>query len=204
MLSRWTIARKLVFEPWRWLMVTLVWLLFARAATIRDNFLPVEWRARFQVLDYLPAWSWSVWIIGVLLLTIAMLYLAASRWIAQLDRALNDRELPGRNADEIAPWRERGRTLTNQWRHLRQHGTASQYQHAEQEADEWRRDIVQRLERKYGLWVATHFNETREADSEGLLYLSHLREHDARAERLAQIMYDVGTGRIPARSQEPF
>jgi len=204
MLSRWTIARKVLFEPWRWLVLTVVWTLFSRATAIRDNFLPVEWRVRLQVLDHLPTWPWWVWIIGVLLLAVVVLYLSASRWIAQLDRALNDRELPGRNADEIAPWREKGRTLTNEWRHLLQHKAASQYQRAEQEADEWRRDIVKRLERKYGLWVATHFNEAREADSAGLPFLSHLRAHDARAERLAQIMYDVGTGRIPARSQEPF
>jgi cytosine/adenosine deaminase-related metal-dependent hydrolase len=124
--------------------------------------------------------------------------------IAQLDRILNDRELPGRNADEIAPWRERGRTLTNQWRHLLQHGEASPYQRAEQEADEWRRDMVQRLERKYGRWVATHFNETRESDSRGAPFLSHHAEDDARAERLAQIMEGVGTGQIPPRNQEPF
>jgi hypothetical protein len=192
-----------------------VWTIFTHAATIRDNFLPVEWRANLQVLGHLPTWPWWMWIIGVLLLTLIMLFVSASRFIGQLDRTLNeritrldrilnDRELPGRNADEIAPWRERGRTLTNEWRHLLQHGATSPYQRAEEEADEWRIDMRRRLERKYGAWVATHFNETREADSAGLPFLSHHREHDARAERLAQIMEGVGTGQIPPRSQEPF
>src|SRR6266478_9381475 len=88
MLSRWTIARKVLFEPWRWLVLTVVWTLFSRATAIRDNFLPVEWRVRLQVLDHLPTWPWWVWIIGVLLLAVVVLYLSASRWIAQLDRAL--------------------------------------------------------------------------------------------------------------------
>ena len=204
MLSGWTITRKLLLAPWRWLALTVGWTLFSYATTIRDNFLPMAWRAKLQPLDYLPTWPWWVWIIGVLSLTLIMVIVGAARWIAQLDRALNDRELPGRNADEIAPWRERGRTLTNQWRHLLQHGAASPYQRAVEEADEWRRDMGRRLEQKYGAWVANIFNETRESDSAGLPVLSHLAEHDARAERLGQIMYDVGTTRIPPRSQEPF
>ena len=85
-------------------------------------------------------------VIGVLLLTVIMLFVSATRWIVTLDRALNDRELPGRNADEIAPWREKGRTLTNEWRHLLQHGAVSPYQRAEHEADEWRIDMRRRLE----------------------------------------------------------
>jgi hypothetical protein len=204
MLSRWAITRRLLFEPWRWLALTVVWTLFSHGTTIRDNLLPVEWRAHLQVLDYFPTWPWWVWIMGVLLITVIMLFVGASRWIAKLDRALHDRELPGRNADEIAPWREKGRTLTNEWRHLLQHGVESLYPRAEEEADEWRINMRQRLERKYGAWVATHFNETREVDSAGLPFLSHLAEHDARAERLAQIMYDVGTTRIHPRNQEPF
>jgi hypothetical protein len=149
-------------------------------------------------------WPWRDWVIGLLLLTLIIFFVGACRWISKVDRALNDRELPGRNANEIARWQEKGRTPTNEWRHLLQHGAASPYQRAEQEADEWRRDMRQRLERKYGEWVATNFNETHESDSEGMPLLSHLAEHDARAERLARIMYDVGTDRIRPRSQEPF
>ena len=204
MLSPWAAARRLLFEPWRWLAITVVWSLISNSTTIRDNFLPAAWRDKLQLLDYLPTWPWWVWIIGVLLLTLIMLFVGAYRWVVELHRAIYDRELPGRNADEIAPWREKGRTLTNEWRHLRQHGAASPYQRAVEEADEWRQDMRRRLERKYGAWVANIFNETREDDSAGLPVLSHLAEHDVRAERLAQIMYDVGTGRIPPRTTDPF
>ena len=53
MLSRWAITRKLLFAPWYWIGVTL-WTVFSHGTTIRDNFLPVERRANFQVLDHLP------------------------------------------------------------------------------------------------------------------------------------------------------
>ena len=149
---------------------------FTHAVTIRDNLVPVEWRPKLQVLDYIPTWPWWVWALGVLTLTVVMVLVSASRWIMRLERALNDRALPGRNASEIAPWRERGRTLTNQWRHLLQHGAASEYQAAAQEADAWRQDMRQRLDRKYGAWIGTSFNETREVDSHGLPFLSHLAE----------------------------
>jgi len=203
MLSRRKVVRTLLFGPW-WLVLALLWTFFTHAVTIRDNLLPVEWRPKLQVLDHVPTWPWWVWALGVLTLTVVMVLASASRWIMRLERALNDRALPGRNASEIAPWRERGRTLTNQWRHLIQHGAASEYQAAAQEAEAWRQDMRQRLDRKYGVWIGTHFNETREVDSAGLPFLSHLAEHDARAERLAQIMYDVGTSRIPPISEEPF
>ena len=64
MLPRRRIARKLLFEPWRWFVLTVLWTLFTHAAAIRDNFLPVEWRATPQVLDYLPTWPWWVWSSG--------------------------------------------------------------------------------------------------------------------------------------------
>ncbi len=203
MLSHLTITRKLLVAPWYWFAVT-VWTFFSTATTFRDNFLSVERRANLQVLDYLPTWPLWVWIIGILLLTLIMVIVGATRWISKLDRALNDRGLPGRNADEIARWQEKGRTLTLEWGHLLQHGGASPYQRAEQEADEWRIDMRQRLDRKYGVHVGTRFNGTRDADSAGLPFLSHHAEHTARAERLAQIMEGVASGQIPPRNQEPF
>jgi hypothetical protein len=203
-LSRWDVARRLLFMPWRWLAITVVWTLFSHGTTIRDNFLSTEWRQRLQPLDHLPMWPWWVWLVGVLILTVPILLEGSFRWISEQHRALYDRELPGLNADEIAPWREKGRTLTHEWRHLLQHKGASQYQSAAKEVEEWRIDMRARLERKYGGWVANIFNETREADSTGLPVLSPLMEHEARVDRLAQIMYDVGTGRIPPRNAERF
>jgi hypothetical protein len=193
----------LVGNPWWWLVVT-TWSLFSIGTTLRDNFLDDGLRRQLQVLDYLPRWPWWHWALGFLGLTVAFLGEGAYRRIARLEDALYDRSLPGLNASDIAPWREKGRTLTNEWRHLGQHGAASQYQTAQADAEAWRLDMVARLTRKYGGWVATLFNTTREADSEGLPVLSPLAEHDARAERLAQIMYDVGTGKIQPVSDERF
>jgi hypothetical protein len=189
--------------PWWWLAVTL-WSVFSLAATFRDNFLPPDVRDKTQVLDYVPSWPWWVWLLGVLAVTILILLESAFRAIAGLEATLYDRGLPGRNASEIAPQRERGRTITNQWRQLIQHGAASQFQNAAQEAEAWRADLVTRLTRKYGVWVANIFNETREDDSEGFDALSPWAEHDARGERLAQIMHDVGTARIHPITGDPL
>jgi hypothetical protein len=193
---------QLVVNPWWWL-IPILWSLFSIATTVRDNFLPEAGRQRLQVLDYLPPWAWWYWALGALTATVVLLGIGSTGRITRLEDALYDRSLPGRNASDIAQWREKGRTLTNEWRLLQQHGPV-QYPNAATETEAWRLDMVARLTRKYGQWVATLFNTTREADSEGMPVLSPLAEHDARAERLAVIMYDVGTGKIQPISDERF
>ena len=52
----------------------LLWSLFSIAATVRDNFLPLEVQQRWSTLKLLPDWRWQIWVIGVLsiLLLVAM------------------------------------------------------------------------------------------------------------------------------------
>ena len=75
-----------------WIPVMFLWGLFSNAATLRDNFLPLEWQQKLATLKLLPKWQWYVWVIGTLIIVIIALVEGSYR-AAQSEKPKNVSEL---------------------------------------------------------------------------------------------------------------
>lgn len=69
-------------KHWVFKMLGWVWLAFGVFTQVRDNFFPLAWQERLatsMLLSWLPHWPWYTWVIGLLLILLAMIAEASFR-----------------------------------------------------------------------------------------------------------------------------
>jgi hypothetical protein len=59
---------------WAFGVVAFVWTIFSNFTKVRDNFFPPALQQKFSILNFIPKWPWHVWVIGLLLILLVMVF----------------------------------------------------------------------------------------------------------------------------------